>query len=133
MTGFILGAFGEIPTQVRDLADFVACELSAEHPALFDIAKNESKGISTKQTRRSIGLVLHRGRPNCFSAGAVTSPKAHGSRVPTHAKQAGWYTPRHMTSFYSTNAPARTRGLAGCISWIVDLVLELELGLIPPV
>ena len=47
--------------QVRDLADLVACELNAEHLALFDGAMNESKQISTQRTRRSIGLAVHRG------------------------------------------------------------------------
>ena len=47
--------------QVRDLAGLVACELDAEHLALFDDAMNESKQRFTKRMRRSIGLAIHRG------------------------------------------------------------------------
>ena len=47
--------------QVPDLAGLVACGLSAENPALFDIAKDESKAMFTQRTRRSIGLAVHRG------------------------------------------------------------------------
>ena len=47
--------------QVRDLADLVACELNAEHLALFDGAMNESKQMLTQRTRRPIGLNVHRG------------------------------------------------------------------------
>ena len=47
--------------QVRNLANLVACELNAEHLALFDCVMNESKQIFTQQIRRSIGLALHRG------------------------------------------------------------------------
>ena len=45
MSGLVVGAFGEVSTQVRDLSDLAACELSAETFAAFDIAKNESKGF----------------------------------------------------------------------------------------
>ena len=47
--------------QVRDLADLVACELNAEHLALFDGAMNESKKTSSQRIRHSIGLAVHRG------------------------------------------------------------------------
>ena len=48
--------------QVRDLVDLVACELNAEHLALFDDdAMNESKKMFTQRIRRSIGLAIHRG------------------------------------------------------------------------
>ena len=60
--GFVVGAFREVSMQVRDLADLVACELNAEHLAFFDVAMNESKQMFTQQTRRSIGLAVHRGR-----------------------------------------------------------------------
>ena len=43
VSGLVVGAFGEVPMQVRDLADLVACELNAEHLALFGDAMNESK------------------------------------------------------------------------------------------
>ena len=43
VSGFVVGAFGEVSTQIRDLAGLVACELNAEHLALFDGAMNESK------------------------------------------------------------------------------------------
>ena len=56
-----LGASGVVSTQVRDLAVFVDYELSAEHPALFDIAKNESKTTFTQRALRSIRLAVHRG------------------------------------------------------------------------
>ena len=47
--------------QVRGLADIAACEINAEHLALFDGAMNESKKMFTQQIRRSIGLAAHRG------------------------------------------------------------------------
>ena len=56
-----VGAFGEVSSQIRDLTDLVACELSAEYLAFFDIAKKESKGIFTQRIRRSLGLAVHRG------------------------------------------------------------------------
>ena len=34
VSGFVVGAFGEVSMQVRDLSDLVACELNAEHLAL---------------------------------------------------------------------------------------------------
>ena len=43
VSGFVVGAFGDISIQVRDLADLVVCELNAKHLALFDGAINESK------------------------------------------------------------------------------------------
>ena len=61
VSGFVVGAFGEASMQVRDLADLVACELNAEHLALFDDAMNQSKQMFTKRMRRSIGLAIHRG------------------------------------------------------------------------
>ena len=57
----LVGAFGEVSTQARDLTALVACDLSTEHLALFDIAKNESKGVFTQRALRSIGLALHYG------------------------------------------------------------------------
>ena len=60
VSGFVVGAFGEVPMQVRDLADLVACEINAEHLALFDGAMNESKQMFTQQIRRSIGLAVNR-------------------------------------------------------------------------
>ena len=63
--GLTAGTCGElptqVPTQVRDLADLVACELSAGRLTLFDIAKNESKDIYTKRGRCSLGLAAQRG------------------------------------------------------------------------
>ena len=47
--------------QVRNPADFVACEHNAGHLALFDGAMNESKQMITQRTRRSLGLAVHRG------------------------------------------------------------------------
>ena len=46
---------------VRDLAGLLACELNAEHLALFDDAKNESKQMFTQRIRRSIRRAVHRG------------------------------------------------------------------------
>ena len=44
---------------VRDLADLAACELNAEHLALFDGAMNERKQMCTQRNRRSLrGMVL---------------------------------------------------------------------------
>ena len=42
VSGFVVGAFGEVSKRVRDVADLVACELNAEHLALFDGAMNAS-------------------------------------------------------------------------------------------
>ena len=61
VSGFVVGAFGEVSMQVRDLADLVACELNAEHLTLFDGAMNESRQMFTQRNRRSIGLAVHRG------------------------------------------------------------------------
>ena len=61
VSGFVVGAFGGVSMQVRNLADLVACELNAEHLALYDGAMNESKQLFTQRTRRSIGLAVHRG------------------------------------------------------------------------
>ena len=61
VSGLVVGAFGEVSIQVRDLADLVACELNAEHLALFDGAMNESTQMFTQRMRRSIGLAIHRG------------------------------------------------------------------------
>ena len=49
VSGLVVGAFGRVSMQVRDLADLVACELNAEHLALFDGAMNESKQMFTQQ------------------------------------------------------------------------------------
>ena len=38
VSGLVVGAFDEVPMQVRDLANLAACELNAEHLALFDEA-----------------------------------------------------------------------------------------------
>ena len=40
---------------------FIACDLSAEYLAFFDIARNEGKGVFTRQTRRTLGLAVNRG------------------------------------------------------------------------
>ena len=61
MSGLAVGAFGEVSSQIRDLADLAACELSAENLAFFDIAKKESRGIFTQRIGRSLGLAVHRG------------------------------------------------------------------------
>ena len=61
VSGFVAGAFGVVLTQVCDVADPLACELSAGQLALFDIPKKESKGIFTQRTRRSTGLASNRG------------------------------------------------------------------------
>ena len=53
VSGFVIGAFGEVSMQVRDLADLVACELNAEHLALFDDAMNESKQMFTQLIRQT--------------------------------------------------------------------------------
>ena len=58
--------------------------------------------------------------PNFFSADAVTLPRTHGSRVPTHARQMRT-APRRTITFISTRpaaraattAPARSRRLVG--------------------
>ena len=78
--GFVVRAFGEVSTQVRDFADLVACVLSAEHPALFEIAKYESKQISKQQIQRSIGLAVNSGLA-----------KTASRQVPGREKPAGSY------------------------------------------
>lgn len=35
----------------------IACDLNAEYLAFFDIARNEGKGVFTRQTRRTLGLL----------------------------------------------------------------------------
>ena len=57
VSGFVVGAIRKVSMQVRDLADLAACELNAEHLALFDDAMNESKQMFTRQIRRSIGTI----------------------------------------------------------------------------
>ena len=69
VSGFVVGAFGEVPMQFRDLTDLVACELSAEHLAPFGGAMNESKQMFTQRVRRSIGLAVHRGWANLLLDG----------------------------------------------------------------
>ena len=118
VSGFVVGAFGDITMQVRDHANPVACELNAKHLALFDDAMNESKQMFIQRIHRSIGLSYTADGPDCFSADSVTLPRTHGSRVLTHVKQMR-ATPRHMSTFISTRlaagaaitAPARARGL----------------------
>ena len=61
VSGLVVGAFGEVSMQVRDLAGLVACELNAEHLALFDGAMNESKQMFTQRMRRSVRLAVHCG------------------------------------------------------------------------
>ena len=61
VSGLVVGALGKVSMQVRDLAGLVACELNAEHLALFDGAMNESKQMSTQRMRRSIGHAVPRG------------------------------------------------------------------------
>ena len=85
-----VGAFGEASSQIRDLADLVACELSAEHLAFFDIAKKESKGIITQRTRRSLGLAVQCGKaklvfcppPGRRLAFKLTSKHEHSKQAP---------------------------------------------------
>ena len=40
VSGFVVGAFGAVSMQVRNLADLIACGDGAEYPALFGPAKN---------------------------------------------------------------------------------------------
>ena len=51
VSGLVVGAFGEVSMQVRDLAGLVTCEFNAEHLALFDDAMNESKQMFTQRMR----------------------------------------------------------------------------------
>ena len=107
--------------QVRDLADLVACKLSADHLALFDGAMNESKQMFTQRIRRSIGLaVLREWAKLLLDRDAVTLPRTHGSRVLAHVRQMR-AMPRHMSTSICTRhaagaaitAHARARGLVG--------------------
>ena len=50
-SSFVVGAISEVSTQVRDLDDLVACELSAEHEALFDIANFPTGAQAAVQKR----------------------------------------------------------------------------------
>ena len=118
VSGFVVGAFGKVSMQVRDLADLVACELNAEHLALFDGAMNESKQMFTQRIRRSIGLAVHRGWAKLLLGRFRTLFKTHGSRAATHARQMRT-TPRKTNSFIftrlaagvATTTPARSRRL----------------------
>eukprot|EP00614_Pseudopedinella_elastica_P018888 CAMPEP_0172646268 /NCGR_PEP_ID=MMETSP1068-20121228/240153_1 /TAXON_ID=35684 /ORGANISM="Pseudopedinella elastica, Strain CCMP716" /LENGTH=263 /DNA_ID=CAMNT_0013460523 /DNA_START=331 /DNA_END=1119 /DNA_ORIENTATION=+ len=123
VSGFVVGTFGEVSMQLRDPADLVACELNADHLALFDGAMNESKQILTQQIHRSIGLAVLRGWANCFSADAVALSKAHGSRVLTHARQLRT-TPRH------TGTPIFTRPAAGWPPSNLPSLEELSVGIL---
>ena len=107
--------------QVRDLAGLVACELSAEHLALFDGAMNESNQMSThSECAARLDLPYTADGLNCFSADVATLSKTHDSRVLTHARQMRT-TPRHTIPYIFTRhaagvatiTPARSRGLVG--------------------
>ena len=106
--------------QVRDLADFVACELNAEHLALFDGAMNESKQMLLSGPAARLDLPYSTDGPKCFSTDAVTLTRTNGSRILTHARQMRTM-PRHMSTFIftrpaagaATATPARVRGLVG--------------------
>ena len=74
--------------QVRKLADFVVCELSAEHLALFDISPRTAARKSLCCGSAALSdLVFTADGPNCFSTSAVASLRTDGSRLPTHARQ----------------------------------------------
>ena len=79
VSGLVIGAFGEVSMQVRDLADLVACELNAEHLALFDNAMDESNQMFTQRVRRSIGLTIHRGWTKLLLRFSVCSVPPAGS------------------------------------------------------
>ena len=108
VSGFVVGAFDGVSKQVRDLADLVACELIAEHPALFDGAMNVGKRMISQRIRRSIGLAVPADGPNCFSKDAVALIGTHGSRVLKHPRKMRT-APRHVGSFISTRPAGRAR------------------------
>ena len=88
MSAFAVGAFGMVSTQARELADAVDCKLSARHLALFDSAKNESKGMFTQRACRSIGLAVHRGWGKLLLG--RYRDLAEGPRQPrTHTRETG--------------------------------------------
>ena len=120
MSGLAIGMLGEFSTQVRNLAGRIACELSAEHLALLDIAKNEGRGISTQRIRHwpgltALGTLLDLDVPSFFSTGLVISPWAHGSRIPTRARRAET-TPSQMSMRTSFFYFQQTRGSANKMS-----------------
>ena len=121
VSGLVVGTFGEVSIQVRDLADLVACELNAEHIAFFDDAMNESKQMFTQRIRRSIGLAIHRGWAKLLldrCRDLVQDPRQ--PRTHTHARQ--MRTALRHTSTYiftrtaagvATATPTRSRGPVG--------------------
>ena len=50
VSGFGVGAFGEVSMQVRDLADLATYELNAEHLALFDDAMGYERELANVYT-----------------------------------------------------------------------------------
>ena len=121
ISGFVVGVFGGVLKKVRDLADLVACELNAEHLALFDGVIYKSKQMFTHLSRRSIGLAVQREWAKLLLGRC--RDLFIGPTAVTHARQIR-EAPRLMSTFISTRpaagaattAPARSRRLVGCIS-----------------
>ena len=117
VSGFVVGAFGEVSMPVRDLADLFACELNAEHLALFDGAMNESKLMFTQRIRRSIGLAIHREWAKllldrcCDLVQDPRQPRTHTRETDKGNAEAHGYF--HFAAGAATTAPARSRGLVG--------------------
>ena len=115
-----VGAFGEVSMKVRNLADLVACELNAEHLALFDDPMNESKRMFTQRIRRSIGLAVHRRWAKLLLGRCRDLVQDPRQPLLTHARQMRT-TPRHTSTYIftrpaagvATATTARSRGLLG--------------------
>ena len=109
--------------QVRDLADLVACELNAEHLALFaafDDAMNESRQMFTQRIRRSIGLAVHRGWAKLLLDRCrdllqdPRKPCTHIRETDEDDAEAHEEFHFHQTAAgAATTAPARSRGPVG--------------------
>ena len=108
VSGIVVGAFGEASAQNRDLADVVACELGAEHPALLDIGKSESKAIAISGPAAQSELLFTAHGPSLPSTSTATSSRTYSSRATTRARQART-TPGDMSSFTSTRPTRQGR------------------------
>ena len=110
--------------QVRDLADLVSCKLNAEHLALFDDTKIESKQMFTQRVSRSIRLALHRGWAKLLLdrcrglSRTLRQPRTHTRESDEDDAEAHvsvhFHQIRGRGGHYRTLS--RARGLADCIS-----------------
>ena len=131
--------FGEAPTQVRNHAGLVACELSTDHPAFFDIdmcaiARSSSRSGSAARS----DLLWSVDKPNWFSPGAVISLKTHCSHERAVLTRAGYMRaiPRRMSTYVATRpaagaattAPVRAKELATFFGCGLKTALSIRSG-----